>query len=129
MQITVEQNFRGGSKKAIWFLLINTLLSVAATVATAATEVNLAEVPELVESPLDLAPGSTILFEWHHFPTLIASKTDFHRQDHLTGLPFYQNAVNTLLKLQSGRFQFSRQLPLEFLTSLYTSLPDPPMTA
>lgn len=127
MSRTSDSYYRPRQKKALWFFLISGLLAVATSATVPVTEVEISEVPELVENPAEVAyPAAELLkapFAADR-PTLLVSlqgKRDFPRL-----LRHYQSSIVVLFLEKQGDYLDFRPLPLTVLTFLYTSLPDPP---
>lgn len=127
MSRTSDSYYRPRQKKALWFFLISGLLAVATSAMVPVTEVEVSEVPELVENPAEVAYPAVELLKVPldaDLSKLLVSpqgKRNFPRL-----LRHYQSSVDVLLQEKQGDYLDFRPLPLTVLTFLYTSLPDPP---
>jgi hypothetical protein len=126
MSRTSDSYYRPRQKKALWFFLISGLLAVATSATVPVTEVEISEIPELVENPAEVAyPAAELLNPFAaDRPTFLVSlqgKRDFPRL-----LRHYQSSIVVLFLEKQGDYLDFRPLPLTVLTFLYTSLPDPP---
>ncbi|PHN05538.1 hypothetical protein [Flavilitoribacter nigricans] len=127
MKRSSESPFRSRSNQALWFLLLSSLLAVAAEAATPVTTVVYDEVPELLDQPADLSSISydlPLLSPVGIFP-LRGNVAPGRSAVSAWRLRHYQHAVTLLIQDSHRHYLHARPLPIDRLTFHHTSLPDP----
>lgn len=111
-----------GQQKALWLILFSLGLVVGATVVAPDPDVSRSDVPELVESPADPVAGAAGVYQMPvtAVPALQMSPSGRTYIDR-----HFQNRLHLLVKHQADLFRHIRPMPVDRLTCLHTSLPDP----